>query len=172
MAVRIIRTAGDPVLRETAKAVQKITPGIRVLLEDMAETMYSVQGVGLAAPQVGVGKRLIVVDVRDEQGLLKMINPVITGREGRETDLEGCLSFPGIHGEVERDCRITLRALDAEGNELEICASGLLARALQHEIDHLDGVLFVDRVVRFVEQSSPGTGHEPSPDRFLREREK
>lgn len=151
MAVRIIRRTGDPVLRETAKEVRNITPGIKSLLEDMAETMYSVQGVGLAAPQVGIGKRLIVVDVRDEHGLLKMINPVITGREGRETDVEGCLSFPGIYGEVERNCRITLRALDEDGNEREICASGLLARALQHEVDHLDGVLFVDRVVRFVE---------------------
>jgi len=156
MALRIIRKAGDQVLREPAREVRKISPGIGALLEDMAETMYSVRGVGLAAPQVGVGKRLIVVDVRDEHGLLKMINPVITGREGRETDVEGCLSFPGIHGEVERDYRITLRALDEEGKEREICASGLLARALQHEIDHLDGVLFVDRVVRFVEEVSSG----------------
>lgn len=155
MAVRIIRKAGDPVLREQATEVRKITPGIKALLEDMAETMYSVRGVGLAAPQVGIGKRVIVVDIRDEIGLLKMINPVITVREGRETDVEGCLSFPGIHGDVERDYRITIRALDEEGKERELCVSGLLARALQHEIDHLNGVLFVDRVVRFVEEASP-----------------
>lgn len=158
MALRIIRKAGDPVLREAAKEVRKITPVLKVLLDDMVETMYSVQGVGLAAPQVGVGKRVIVVDVRDENGLLKMINPVITGREGRETDVEGCLSFPGIQGEVERDHRIVLRALDPEGKEMEICASGLLARALQHEIDHLDGVLFVDRAVQIVEEARSKAG--------------
>jgi peptide deformylase len=158
MALRIIRKAGDPVLREAAKEVRKITPVLKILLDDMVETMYSVQGVGLAAPQVGVGKRVIVVDARDEYGLLKLINPVITGREGRETDVEGCLSFPGIQGEVERDHRITLRAFDPEGKEMEICAGGLLARALQHEIDHLDGVLFVDRAIQIVEEARSKAG--------------
>jgi len=152
MAVRIIRKKGDPVLRKPAKEVKAITPQLQTLLADMVETMYSVQGVGLAAPQVGISKRVIVIDVQDEQhGLLQLINPEITRREGRKIDVEGCLSFPGIAGEVERAYQITLRALDREGNPVSLCARGLLARALQHEVDHLDGMLFVDRVVRFVD---------------------
>jgi peptide deformylase len=151
MAIRIIRTNGDPVLRERALVVREITPPIRQLLDDMAETMYDAEGVGLAAPQVGISKRLIVIDVQDENGLLKLINPEITQRDGRESAVEGCLSFPGRAGEVDRDLSVTVRAQDPQGNVVEICASGLLARAFQHEIDHLDGILFVDRVSRFVE---------------------
>lgn len=160
MAVRIIRQTGDQALREMAKEVKEITPQLQTLLADMAETMYSVQGVGLAAPQVGISKRVIVVDVRDEHGLLKLVNPKVTSREGREKDIEGCLSFPGLAGEVERDYQITLRAFDQEGKTVELCARGLLARALQHEIDHLDGVLFVDRVIRFVEEEENKPGEE------------
>lgn len=153
MAIRIIRQKEDPVLRETAKAVREITPQLLALLDDMVETMYDAQGVGLAAPQVGISKRVIVIDVQDENGLLKLINPEITGRNGKETAVEGCLSFPGVAGEVERDETVTVRALDTAGQMVEICASGLLARAFQHEIDHLNGIMFVDRVTRFIEDT-------------------
>lgn len=152
MAIRVIRTKGDPVLREVALEVQEITPLLKKLIDDMVETMYDAEGVGLAAPQVGIGKRIIVIDVLDENGLLKLINPVIVKRDGKETAVEGCLSFPGVAGEVERDVKVTIRAMDADGNPVELCASGLLARAFQHEIDHLDGILIVDRASRFIEE--------------------
>ncbi|NLP36189.1 MAG: peptide deformylase [Firmicutes bacterium] len=152
MAIRKIRTNPDPVLREKAKTINKISAPIIRLLDDMAETMYAANGVGLAAPQIGIGKRLVVIDVQNGNGLLKLINPVITQKNGAEVAIEGCLSFPGIAGEVERAEEVTVKALDPEGKELEIKATGLLARALQHEIDHLDGVLFVDRVIRFLEK--------------------
>jgi peptide deformylase len=151
MAIRIIRKTKDPVLRLVSRKVKDISPQLIALLEDMAETMYAAEGVGLAAPQVGINKRIIVIDVQDENGLLKLINPEIISGEDKECSIEGCLSFPGIAGEVEREESVTVRALTPEGKTVEICASGLLSRALQHEIDHLDGILFVDRVIRFVE---------------------
>lgn len=152
MALRQIRTKGDPVLRQKAQEVREITPTIIKLLNEMAETMYDAPGVGLAAPQVGISKRLVVIDVQDERGLLKLINPKITARSGKETALEGCLSFPGIAGEVERAAAVTVEALDETGQKITFTATGLLARACQHEFDHLDGILFVDRATRFVEQ--------------------
>lgn len=151
MAIRIIRKTKDPVLRQVSREVIDISPQMIALLEDMVETMYDAEGVGLAAPQIGINKRMIVIDVQDEHGLLKLINPEIVSGQGKECSIEGCLSFPGIAGEVERDESVTVKALTPEGKTVEICASGLLARALQHEIDHLDGVLFVDRVTRFIE---------------------
>ena len=158
MAIRVIRTKEDPALREVALEVKKITPQIKKLLDELAETMYDAEGVGLAAPQVGIAKRLIVIDVQDENGLLKLINPLIIARKGRETTPEGCLSFPGVAGEEERDATVTVQATDPDGNTVQICASGLLARAFQHEIDHLDGILFVDRVtsLRIAENSEAG----------------
>jgi peptide deformylase len=152
MAIRIIRKTNDPVLRERALVVREITPQVKQLLDDMTQTMYDAQGVGLAAPQVGISKRVVVIDVQDERGLLKLINPEIIEANGKDTDIEGCLSFPGLAGEVEREESVTVRALDPDGKIVEICASGLLARAFQHEIDHLDGVLFVDKVTRFVDE--------------------
>lgn len=152
MAQRIIRKNGDEVLRRKAATVGKITPGIRVLLDDMAETMYAADGVGLAAPQVGISKRLVVIDVRDEHGLLKLVNPEIVDKNGAVVAVEGCLSFPGLSGEVERAETVTVKALDVEGRPVEIVADGLLARAFQHEIDHLDGILFIDKVIRFVNE--------------------
>ncbi|NLM53029.1 MAG: peptide deformylase [Firmicutes bacterium] len=154
MAIRKIRKNQDPVLREKAKAIKKITPPILKLLDDMAETMYAANGVGLAAPQIGISKRLVVIDVQDENGLLKLINPVITDKKGAEVAIEGCLSFPGLAGEVERAEEVIVKALDPEGKELVIAATGLLARALQHEIDHLDGILFLDRALRIIEQEA------------------
>lgn len=152
MAIRIIRKSPDQVLREKALEVKDITPQILALLDDMTATMYDAEGVGLAAPQVGISKRIVVIDVQDDFGLLKLINPQIISNSGIETAVEGCLSFPGIAGEVDRAETVTVKALDEAGNPMEICASGLLARAFQHEIDHLDGILFVDRVKRFVTQ--------------------
>ncbi|MBS4022483.1 MAG: peptide deformylase [Dethiobacter sp.] len=152
MAIRIIRKSGDPVLRGISREVKEITPQLLALLDDMVETMNDAEGVGLAAPQVGISKRLIVVDARDEHGLLKLVNPVIVNRQGRDIVVEGCLSFPSLVGEVERDSQVTVKALGTDGKQLEICACGLLSQALQHEIDHLDGILFVDHAIRFIEE--------------------
>jgi len=143
MAVYRIVEMGEPVLREKARPVPKITPNVIKLLENMADTMYDARGVGLAAPQVGVSKRVVVVDAGD--GLIELINPEIITREGMATDSEGCLSIPGVTGEVQRAARVTVRALDREGREMEYEGEGLLARAFQHEIDHLEGILFVDK---------------------------
>ena len=143
MAIYNIVREGDPVLREKAKQVPKITPNIIKLLENMADTMYEAKGVGLAAPQVGVSKRVAVVDVGD--GLFELINPEIIFREGCESDEEGCLSIPGFIGNVERATRVVVKALDREGQEVRHEGRGLLARAFQHELDHLEGVLFIDK---------------------------
>jgi len=153
MALRIIRINGDPVLRQTAKDVKKIKPPLLALFDDMVETMIDAEGVGLAAPQIGISKRIIVVDGQDKQGIRILINPVITEREGKETAVEGCLSIPRFAGEVERDEIITVRSVDKNGQENELRAQGLLARILQHEIDHLDGILFIDRAERIIEKS-------------------
>jgi len=134
---------GDDVLREKAMAVPKITPNIIKLLNNMAKTMYSAKGVGLAAPQVGISKRVIVVDTGD--GLHELINPEIIRSAGQEIDNEACLSIPGLMGEVARATFVEVKALDRSGKEYRLQAKDFLARALQHEIDHLDGVLFVDR---------------------------
>lgn len=142
MALRTVRTDGDPVLRKKAKKVEKIDGAVVSLLKDMADTMYANEGIGLAANQVGVLKRLIVLD--DGDGLLMLVNPVIVSCEGTCCKEEGCLSVPEIYGEVERSEKIVVRAYDEKGNRLEIEADDLLARILQHEIDHLDGKLFID----------------------------
>lgn len=143
MAVYNIVKIGDPVLRERAKEVKKITPNVIRLLENMAHTMYDAQGVGLAAPQIGVSKRVVVIDVGE--GLIELINPEVEEATGQEIDLEGCLSIPGMRGEVKRAAQVVVRALNRKGEPVQIQGSGLLARALQHEIDHLDGVLFIDK---------------------------
>ncbi len=145
MAVYKIVEYGDKILREKAKPVTKITPNILKLLDNMAETMYKAKGVGLAAPQVGVSKRVIVVDAGE--GLVELINPEVVSCSGRETDTEGCLSIPGVLGEVARPYRVEVRGLNRRGEEVTVKAAGLFSRALQHEIDHLDGILFIDRAV-------------------------
>lgn len=145
MALLRIRQFGDPVLRERAKEVEKITDMHRRLIEDMVETMREAPGVGLAATQVGVLERLFVWEVNDEWGAL--INPVIVERSTEKfTEGEGCLSLPGLTYDVERDLQVTVEALDADGNEISIVGEDLLARVFQHEMDHLDGVLFIDRI--------------------------
>ncbi|MFB5678981.1 peptide deformylase [Paenibacillus terreus] len=144
MAIRFIVKEPDEVLHKVAKEVTKITPNVQKLLDDMADTMYDAEGVGLAAPQVGILKRLIVVDAGDEHGLIKMINPEIVETEGEQFGPEGCLSIPGLNGDVRRAEKVTVKGLDREGKPLTVTATGLLSRAFQHEIDHLNGVLFTD----------------------------
>lgn len=155
MALRQVRNyINDDVLRKKSKAVEKIDDKILTLLDDMAETMYHSNGVGLAAPQVGILKRVVVIDVGE--GLIKLINPQIVAMEGEQQDIEGCLSVPGIIGEVKRANKVTVKAIDEKGNSIELCGTELLARAFCHEIDHLDGVLFIDKIVkgtkRFINQ--------------------
>ncbi len=149
MAVREIRKYPDPVLNKRAESVKHFDDELQVLIEDMIDTMYAAPGVGLAAPQVGVSKRLAVIDVssRDEESpLLVIINPEIVGAEG-ETDFEeGCLSIPEYITKIKRAERVTVKACDREGRECVIDAEGLLAIALQHEIDHLNGTLLLDRI--------------------------
>ncbi len=148
MPLRNIRQNNDPVLRQKAVSVSKFTPQLRLLLEDMAETMLEAEGVGLAAPQVGIAKRIIVVKV--DEGILEVVNPEITSAKGTEVDVEGCLSLPGVFGEVPRYDRVTVSGRDRNGKKIELTAEGFLSRVLQHEIDHLDGVLFVDRASRLL----------------------
>lgn len=145
MAVYQIIEVGDEILRMRAKEITKFNDSINRLLKNMADTMYDADGVGLAAPQIGVSKRVIVVDVGE--GLLELINPVIEHMEGEEEDQEGCLSVPGRQGIVKRATKVKVVALDRNGDTISIEGEGLLARALQHEIDHLDGVLFIDKLV-------------------------
>ncbi|NLW07991.1 MAG: peptide deformylase [Clostridia bacterium] len=149
MSIRKILTLPDPALREKSLPVKKITANVCKLLDDMAETMYDAPGVGLAAPQIGVLKRVIVVDVGE--GLVELINPEIIAATGCEVDVEGCLSVPGLQGEVPRAAAVTVQGLDRHGKKIEIKATGLFARALQHETDHLDGIMFIDKVVRWLE---------------------
>ena len=143
MATLEIRRAGDPVLKKQCQAVEKVTGKIKKLLDDMAETMNAADGVGLAAPQVGVELRIVVIDVGE--GLIELINPVLLEREGCQKGLEGCLSVPGVFGQVERYEKVVVEGLNRSGRKIRVTGSGLLARALQHEMDHLDGVLFVEK---------------------------
>jgi len=143
MSVIEIRKAGDPVLKEKSKPVLKITKQTRALLDNLVETLRDANGAGLAAPQIGVSLRVIVIDIGD--GLIELINTEIIESEGSETTTEGCLSFPGMWGEVERFTCVTVQGLDRHGNPVNLKGDGMLARAFQHEIDHLDGVLFVER---------------------------
>ena len=147
--IRPILKYGDSVLHEKARVVDAITPDIDRLVHDMIETMYAAPGVGLAAPQVGEPLRIFVVDVslgRDANGLMVLINPEFVERDGMQLEDEGCLSVPGFNATVVRPSRAVIKALDREGHELQLEGNGLLARAFQHEMDHLDGTLFVDRL--------------------------
>ena len=148
MALRNLVIEGDPLLRKTSRPVDEITPRIIKLLDDMADTMYyGGRGIGIAAPQVGVLRRVFIVDVGDEHGLIEFINPEILEASGSQTDNEGCLSVPGKTCEVERPSHIKVKATDRNGNEFELEADGLLARCICHENDHLNGVLFIDKSV-------------------------
>ncbi len=149
MAIRKILTSEDPVLHKKCRAVETIDDRILTLLDDMVDTLYDSGGVGLAAPQVGVLRRVVVIDVGD--GLLELINPEIVKTSGKQTDGEGCLSYPGKFGTVTRPNRVTVRALDRTGNAFEISGEGLLARAFCHEVDHLDGKMFMELVDEWLE---------------------
>ena len=144
MAILTILTQGNPVLKKKSKAVGKILPELKKLIDNMEDTMRAAPGVGLAAPQVGVLQRVIVVDIGE--GLISLINPKIVKKSGKCMFYEGCLSVPGVEGQVERSESICVKGLDRNGNPVVIEAEGYLAIVLQHEIDHLDGVLFVDRI--------------------------
>lgn len=142
MAVLDIRVLGDPILRERTESLPAITDETRALVADMFETMYAAEGIGLAAPQVGRSERVFVMDVDEDP--LAMINPEIIEREGSERAEEGCLSIPEIFGDVDRATRIVARATDLDGNQFEVELTDLAARCVQHELDHLDGKLFID----------------------------
>ncbi len=142
MAIKVVIKNGDPLLREKSKTIDEITPRIHKLLDNMAETMYDSDGVGLAAIQISVLKRIVVIDVGE--GLIELINPEIIEKDGEQIGAEGCLSVPDLLGNVKRAERVKVKALNREGKEFSLEATGLLARAIQHEVDHLDGILFVD----------------------------
>jgi peptide deformylase len=150
MSFMQIRTIGDPVLRTKAKSIDEVTKKINDLIDNMFDTMYEEDGIGLAAPQVGILKRIAVVDIREGNKVV-LINPEIIEEEGKAIREEGCLSIPGETGDVIRAEKVKVRSLDRDGNEVEFEAEGLEARAIQHEIDHLDGILFIDKVVEIVE---------------------
>lgn len=149
MAIREIREKGDEILYKKCKAVVKFDEKLHILLDDMYETMQSRDGVGLAAPQVGILKRAVVIDVGD--GKIELINPEIVEESGEQTGSEGCLSVPGVFGEVTRPNVVTVKAQDRDGKWFKITGKELLARAFCHEIEHLDGKLFLNRVIRFID---------------------
>lgn len=143
MALLEIKTAGNPILKEHCTEVERIDKRIKKLLDDMAETMYASEGVGIAAPQVGIPIRAVVIDV-DKKKRYEMINPVITHQEGSVIDSEGCLSYPNLYGDVERAEKVRVRYTTRFNKVKELEAEGLLARCIQHEVDHLNGRLFID----------------------------
>lgn len=150
MALRNIRKDNDEILRKKSRVVEEVNDRIRTLVKDMIETMYEANGVGLAAPQVGILKRIAVVDVGE--GIHVFINPEIIEKSGSCIDVEGCLSLPGKQGQVERPEKIKVRALNENGEQFEIEAEDFFARAICHETDHLDGILFIDKLVKSEEK--------------------
>jgi peptide deformylase len=145
MSVLSVKRYGDPILRQVAEPVAAVTPEIKRLIADMVDTMWHQVGIGLAAPQIGVALRIFVMD-NGKSGARTLINPVITERGGSVREEEGCLSVPGIFADVERDQWVTVSALDGDGEPVTLHARGLEAKVIQHEVDHLDGVLFIDRL--------------------------
>ena len=152
MALRNIRVDEDPILRKPSRAVEALDARTQTLIDDMFETMYDAEGVGLAAPQVGVLKQIVVIDTGEEDEKMVLINPEIIFTEGEQRGAEGCLSFPGKAGIVTRPMKVTVKAMDREGNTFERTGEGLLARAFCHEIDHLHGEVYVDKVEEWVDR--------------------
>ncbi len=155
MALRSIRTEGDPDLLKKSRPVEKFDRRLQMLIEDMFDTMYDAEGCGLAAVQVGVLRRLVVIDTGEEGERLVLINPEIIETQGEVREAEGCLSIPGKRGVVCRPGKVTVKALDENGKEFIRTGTGLLARAMCHEIDHLDGILYSSKVERWL---TPGEG--------------
>lgn len=145
MALREIVKIGDDILRKKCRPVTVFDEKLHTLLDDMTETMEQAQGAGLAAPQVGMLRRVCVINVRDKHGIIELVNPEVISVEGVQTGNEGCLSLPGEWHEVDRPAKVTVKAQDRNGEEFTITGEGMLARALCHETDHLDGVLFIDK---------------------------
>lgn len=159
MAIRTIREAGDEILRKVSKPVEEVDDKIRELVEDMIETMHKYNGVGLAAPQVGILKRIVVIDIYEE-GVkpFVLINPEILSTEGEQTVDEGCLSFPNQFGKMIRPAKVVVTALDKDGKKVKITGKELLAQAICHEVDHLNGELFIDKII-------PGSLEVVNPDK-------
>ena len=147
MAIRNIREDGDEILRKKCRTVEVVDEKIKQLVDDMLETMYKYNGVGLAAPQVGVLKRVVVIDIDDGNGPLVFINPEIIKEKGEQEVEEGCLSFPNQFAKIIRPAEVTVKALDKDGKEFKLKAKELLAQAISHEVDHLNGILFVDKII-------------------------
>ena len=147
MAVRIVREEGDEILRKKSREVEQVDDRIRDLLDDMVDTMHKYNGVGLSAVQVGILKRLVVIDLYDDIGPIKLVNPVILKTKGEQEVEEGCLSFPNKYAKMIRPAEVVAEALDENGKKIKIKAKGLLAQAICHELDHLDGVLFIDKMI-------------------------
>ncbi|MEF9952511.1 MAG: peptide deformylase [Clostridium sp.] len=146
MALREIRKIGDDVLKKNSRKVEVFDKKLHILIEDMIDTMYEADGVGLAAPQIGVLKQVVVIDIGDENGVYILVNPEIVSQSGSQTDDEGCLSIPGVFEPVERPNIVTVKAQDENGEHFELTGEEFLARAICHEVDHLKGTLFVERV--------------------------
>ena len=146
MTVLNLRTLPDPILRQKARRVTKIDDALQKLIDDMIDTMRAASGVGLAANQVGVLQKIVVIEIPEEEEVLVLINPEITRREGERLVEEGCLSIPGYRGELTRSLKVRARALDRDGNTMRIKAEGLLAQALEHETDHINGTLYIDHL--------------------------
>lgn len=158
MAIRIIRENGDEILRKKAREVEVIDDKIRQILDDMVETMHQFNGVGLAGPQIGILKRLVVIDIYDDNGPIKLVNPRIVEQKGEQEVEEGCLSFPNQYAKLIRPAQVVVEAKNENGETIRIEAEGLLAQALSHELDHLEGVLFVDKMI-------PGTMEYAEPEK-------
>ena len=158
MAVLPILKVGNPILKNQSTPIQKIDKNIRKLIQDMFDTMAEAEGVGLAAPQVGENVRLIVLNMGE--GPFEIINPVIIDEVGEQVSVEGCLSVPGFYGDVTRFMQVTVGGINSKGKKVKVTGEGLLARALQHEIDHLDGVLYLDRADALYKQEPESAGDE------------
>lgn len=165
MAIRNIREDGDDVLRKVCKPVEKMTERLNTLIDDMFDTMYEANGVGLAAPQVGVLRRIVVIDVMDGNPLV-LINPEIIESDGEQIGPEGCLSLPGLQGDVARPNHVIVKALDRDMKEITVEGEELLARALCHEIDHLDGILYKDLVIDGLYKVEPAPEPEYDEDDY------
>lgn len=147
MAIRNIREDGDEILKKKAREVENIDERLQILIDDMIDTMHDLNGVGLAAQQVGILKRVVVIDLYDDNGPLVLINPVIIKEKGKQEVDEGCLSFPNQFAKIVRPKEVEVEALDREGKKIKIKAKDLLAQAICHEVDHLNGIVFVDKII-------------------------